>query len=338
MMKPVTQMSAGALVHGFETTVNEVGPWAPIVTQVREAILKGHVVGGHMFHEMLPPALVKRLAPNQQDVEEIAEGCNDAARAGRLIDFGVWTNDVIKHAGNRGGPLYGRGAIGHPFSRSYVFMHTWEESTSVYLVNPLEPDKLAGGDCECIELQPASISGEKVLVISDRIILQPPADPEQQKDYKKYHCAAIPSLWRYVPGAEAMNGGVEPANAAAGNVLDPLMTALLILSTRGIQRETVAVSDKLQKARAKNNKPPIPPYDRVFSAPYVTAIQARRARGRVEPKGGTHASPTPHLRMGHVRQYASGVQCFVRDALVNMTEDAKKAWLTGNRSHYSVKA
>jgi hypothetical protein len=303
-------------------------------------MFRGHVVGCHLGIESLSPALVQQLAPTQDDVELFAEACNDAVRGGRLIDFGDWTNDVIKYAASRGGPLYGRGAIGHPFSQPYVFLHTWEEATSVYLVNPLEPDRLAGGDCEAVELSPAIVSGEKVLMIGDRIYFQPPppdAPHSVINDYKKYGCYAIPSLWRYMPGAEKINMQ-EPANAAAGNVLDPLMTALLILSTRGVMRETVAVSEKLQKARRKSGKEPIPPYDRVFSAPYVTAIQARRARGRHEPKGGTHASPIGHLRMGHLRTYASGVQTFVRDALVNMSEDARKAWLTGNRSHYTVKS
>jgi hypothetical protein len=328
------------LVSGIESPIDQIADWRPNVTQVREAIFKGHVVGSHLGIDVLPRELIERLAPTQDDVELFAEACHDAVRGGRLIDFGDWTNDVIKHAANRGGPLYGRGAIGHPFAKPYVFLHTWEEATSVYLVNPLEPDRLAGGDCECVELSPASIAGEKVLMIGDRIFLQPPpADAPHTviNDYKKYHCSAIPSLWRYMPGAEAINLQAPP-NAAAGNVLDPLMTALLILSTRGIARETVSASEKLQKARRKSGKPPIPSYDRVFSAPYITAIQAKRARGHGGPLGGSHASPIGHIRMGHLRTYASGVQVFVRDALVNMSEDAKRAWLTGSRSHYVVKS
>lgn len=321
-------------VHGFEARLDQLEGWAPVITQVREAILRGYVTGSHMLDRILPPD-VMRLAPSQREVEAMAESAEAAVRAGRLIDFGDWTNDVIKHGGQRGGPLYSRGAIGHPFALPWVFRHTWEHSTAAYLVNPLDRDKLAGGDCECVELQPMKVAGNHMLMIADRMMLTP--DPGDTT--VKYHCSAIPSVWRYLPDVDEAGGnnGLSPAQAAAGNVLDPLMTALLILSTRGIARETVTVPDKLQKARAKNGKPPIPPYDRVFSAPYVTAIQARRARGRAEPKGGTHASPVPHLRMGHPRTYASGVQVFVRDALVNMSDDARRAWITG-RSHYAVKS
>jgi hypothetical protein len=235
------------------------------------------------------------------------------------------------HGGNRGGPLYTKGLIGNPFREPWLFMHTWEGATAVYLVNLLERDKPAGGECEIVELNPARLEGFNALMMGDRVFLEPRPDEPQ-----KYHAHAIPSIWRYLPGMEAMNGGKSPESAAAGNVLDPLMTALLILSTKGIARSTVTTSEKLAKARAKARKPPIPPYDVVDSRPYVTAIMARKARGRTEAKGGHHASPVPHFRMGHVRTLESGVQTFVRDALVNMTEDAKRAWMTG-RSHYVVK-
>lgn len=320
-------------VLGYETDLRDVGEWKATVVQVREAILKGYVVGSHMLEAALPPA-VMQLAPSQDDVERIAETCDEAIRAGRMIDFGHWTNDVIKYAAHRAGPLYSRGVLGHPFSQPYMFMHTWEYASSIYMVNPLEPDRLAGGDCEAVELQPLHAGGENVLMIADRMLLT----PHDGDDWSKYHCSAIPSLWRYLPGADAagMNNGLSQPQAAAGNVLDPLMTALLILSTRGIERETVHVSEKLQKARLKNGKSAIPPYLRVASKPYVTAIQARQARGRKTDLGGSHASPIGHLRMGHIRTYASGVQVFVRDALVNMTDEARKAWM-GNRSHYVVK-
>lgn len=322
-------------VHGIEANLRDMEAWHPMVTQVRDLLLRSYVVGPGAFPNMDPKYI--RFCPTQEDVEEIAEGCHVAMLAGRLIDFGDWTQDVIKHGGNRGGPLYNRGAIGHPFRSTYLFMHTWENETAIYMVNPLEPD-VAGGDCEIVELQPISFGRERVLMIGDRVLFEPPKDDARADDYRRYHCSAIPSVWRYIyADMPDVNLGAEPANAAAGNVLDPLMTALLILNTRGIVRETVQTPPKLAKARKKNGKPPIPPYDRVLSAPYVTAIAARRARGRQEPKGGHHASPIPHLRMGHPRTYANGTQTFVRDALVNMGEEAKKAWMTGNRSHYVVK-
>ena len=318
-------------IMGIEARLDDIGEWKPTIAQIREAVLSFHVVGSHMFARGLPREIAE-YAPNRHTVERIADGCHTAVSAGRLIDFGDWTNEVIKHGGNRGGPLYSKGAIGHPFSQYYLFCHTWENIVAIYLVNPLEPDRLAGGDCECIELQPIKVRNERALMIGDQALLQPGS---QEGDWRKYHCSAIPSLWRFLPGADEINRAA-PANAAAGNVLDPLMTALLILNTRGIERQTVTVSDKLQKARAKNGKPPIPPYDTVDSQLYVTAINNRLRKGRREPQGGHHASPIGHLRMGHSRTYADGTVTFVRDALVNMSDDAKANWRT-QRSHYEVK-
>jgi hypothetical protein len=320
-------------VLGMEADMRDIEDWAPTITQIRETILKGMVVGSHMFAADLPPE-VAQYAPSQRMVERISDGCLDAIQAGRLIDFGAWTNEVIMHGGNRGGPLYTKGAIGHPFSKYYLFVHTWEYSTAVYLVNPLEKDRLAGGDCEAIELQPIKIKDQRALMIGDQVLLTPETEATDP-DWRKYHCSAIPSVWRFMPGAAEINKA-SPPNAAAGNVLDPLMCALLILNTRGIDRQTVSVSDKLQRARIKNGKPPIPPYDQVDSRLYVTAIQKRLSKGRKEPsKGGHHASPIGHIRRGHIREYADGTTTFVRDSLVNLSENASKTFAAA-RSHYTV--
>lgn len=337
MLNPKTYRTANGVVQGIEADMREIEPWRPSIGQIRDCALSGLVVGtGGFLETMLPPSVL-RMAPTQDEVEAICEQCHDAIRAGRLIDFGDWTNDVIKYGGKRGGPLYQQGAIGHPFRQPWMFVHTWEGVVVTYLVNPLEPEK-SSGDCETAEIQPIRLGNHKVLMISDRILLETQRN-EGKTDWNKYLCSAVPSIWRYVPGFEGSNNGMDPGSSAAGNVLDPLMTAMLILSTRGIPRETVRAPEKLQKARRKNGKPPIPSYERVMSAPYVTVIQARKARGRdVVGLGGTHASPVAHLRMGHNRTYANGVKTWVRDSLVNFTEEAKLAWRTGNRSHYEVRS
>jgi hypothetical protein len=327
-------------VLGIETDISAIEDWRPVVTQVRETILNYHLVGSHCLAERAPlPRKALACMPTQDEVEDTADRAIGAIRSGRLIDFGSWTNDIIKHGGLRGGPLFMRGVLAHPFGVPYVFMHTWEFGTSVYLVNPLEGNEPAGAT-ECIELQPMMISATRVLMIADRMTLHPrlegggmawPGDPN------KYYCSAIPSVWRFLPGAEELNQGMPPPNAAAGNVLDPLMTMLLIINTRNIPRETIAVADKLQKARARNGKEPIPPYQRVDSVPYVTAVNLRRAKGKKEPKGGTHASPVFHLRMGHLRHYPNGIIKHIPDALVNATEETKRAFIQGGRTHYTVK-
>jgi len=120
-----------------------------------------------------------------------------------------------------------------------------------------------------------------------------------------------------------------------GNVVDPVMTALAILNTKGIVNETIRASDKLNSARRKAGKSIIPPYRKVNSSGYVTALLARQER-KGEGKGGTHASPITHIRMGHLRNYKSGEVSFVRDTIVNASEEARLNFKS-TRSHYIVK-
>lgn len=203
--------------------------------------------------------------------------------------------------------------------------------TAVYLVNLLEPELPSGGDCEVMELQPLDIRGNRGLFLGDRGTVLKQPDSEEAR--RKYHCSATPASWRFLDDTKPLE---RHAAEAAGNVLDPLMCALLILSTRGIPRKTVSADAKLQRSRIKSGKRPIPPHDVVDASGYVTAIMNRKARGREMSKGGTHASPVFHLRMGHVREYANGTRIFVRDALVNATPEAR-ANFKSDRLHYSVR-
>lgn len=329
---------------GFTFNLDEMEHWHANLGEIREVIQKYRIVGTGGI-EGLPPE-ARRFATSYRDVELVSEWCFEAVRTGRLFDFGAWTNDVIIYGGNRGGPLYSKGLIGLPFRDPWLFVHRWEPvpgrwAASVYLVVPLEPDHPdGGGEVEVVELDTIRVRAGNLLMISDRAVLY----PNNEEDGTKYHCAATPSPWRFLAGMEVMNESqkpgegskiLKPENAAAGNVLDPLVTALLILSTRGIARETVTVSPKLQKARARNGKPPIPPYERVASSAYVTAITSRKARGRRADGRGTHASPVCHLRLGHPRIYSkTGKTIFVRDALVGGTDEAREQF---QRSHYAVR-
>jgi hypothetical protein len=114
-----------------------------------------------------------------------------------------------------------------------------------------------------------------------------------------------------------------------------------IIGDAGATRETVTAPEKLQRARRRSGKPPIPPYERVPTEAYVTAIMARGAPKLRGEGMGSHASPEPHLRRGHIRTYATGRTSLIADTLVNFSEEAKAAFRRGsffpNRSHYAAK-
>lgn len=342
-MKPtmLRSPSTGERLPGLEVDARSIGPWRPTVAGVREAALRWHVTAADFSQQMPLDPLGKLFMPRLHEIEAIADATRDAVTYGRVIDFGFLPNEVIKFGGMRGGPLWNSGAYGQPFREPWVLYHTWDyepggpHAVAVYLVSLADLDNPCG-DCEVVELQPTQFGEEqRVLLICDRVIFE--ADPDSPLADAKYRCRSAPAMLRYLngPGSDRINQGTTPEGAAAGNCGDPLMTALMILNTRGIERETVEPPPKLNKSRMRSGKPPIPPYDRIDSGPYVTAILSRR-RPRGEPKGGTHASPTPHIRLGHPRTYANGSRSLIRDTLVNVTDEARAAFQR-SRSHYVIR-
>ena len=332
MMKPKLMRHNGAAVFGAEVDLRSMRPWDPTVPQVRETILAKQIVGPDLTS--LPMALpgAKEFAPSQREVELMNELSFDAITQGRLIDFGMLPNELMKFGGNRGGPLWNMGGFGQPFSDPWLLYHTWERGACLYLVNPKD-----NGNLEVCEFQPATIADDKILMIADRGLFI--RQPEKELAANKYHCAVAPAVIRFLqrpPGFDDINNGGAPGNAAAGNIGDPVMCALMILNTRNVPRETVAVGERLNRARRKSGKLPIPPFDRVLTAEYVTAIMTRGARSaRSEDRGGSHASPIPHLRLGHPRQYATGRSIFIRDTLVNVPPEQRAAFKS-QRTHYTV--
>jgi hypothetical protein len=314
---------------------NNFGAWNPNAAQARSAFLQHLVVWSPMVENLADLNSRARLfIMSSRDIEHTEKITHAAVEASRLIDFGYLPNAVIKHGGKRGGPLWQRGAIHSPFREPWVFMHTWDATlgglTAVYLVNPSSDAAI-----EVCELQPFRVGGKGVFMIGDRVLFDR-SKPAAGK--AMYHAIASPNIVRFDDDPrvkDMVNNGGSPEAAAAGNVGDPTMTAMLILSTRNVERATVRADEKLQRSRLKHGKPLIPNYDVVNSAPYVTAIQARglRRENRSESLGGHHRSPIPHIRMGHPREYASGKSIFIADTLVNVPPELRQGF-KGQRSHY----
>ena len=316
----------------LEIDLSDMDEWKPSMAMVRDTVLANLILE--------PGGMVnKPYKAVQSEVDNICEMSMEAVKAGRAVHLGHLPNQAIKDMGDHGGPLYNQGGLPQPFSHPWLFMHSWDggpalqrSAVAVYMVNPtFGPDGDTAG-CEIVELQPIRINRGNVLLIGDRILLDAPTGEELRA---KYHCIAVPSFMRFLPGMEPINNGMSPEEAAAGNLLDPLMAAFLLLNAEGVGRRTVAPAEKLQRARIKNRKSPLPSHIEVDSAPYVTAILARR-EGRKLSQGGHHASPVPHIRRGHVRVYASGQRSIIRETLVNVTADARSAFVS-KRSHYEVR-
>lgn len=324
---------------------------------VRDCALEGRITSG--------PGIEKRYMPTGAELDHMVESAKLAVTRGQMIDFGYWPNDMIREVGARAGVLYAQGALGHPFSTPYVIVHSWSDeklpygkilaaqfpdnlearkSTCAYLVHAF-PAATPGDLCVDFEvtlLEGIAINGVKMLGVGDRALL----DGEQSKTGQRYCAHVIPFLWRFPDIAKepsfaefkwgSNRDGDDIAHSAVANAIDPVMVALLLLNTRGVRQETVAAPLKLNKARARRGKAPIPSYRKVDSSNYVTAIMQRVERVRL-PATGTHASPVMHVRQGHWRHYQTGQRSFIRDTLVNASEEARAEFRAG-RSHYRVAA
>jgi hypothetical protein len=344
----------------LETPLQDVRPWTPTVARVRDAILS------HNYIAMDPPGfpeLRSLMSPTQKEVDAMGDDLTAACQGGRFIDFGVVPNTVIQRQGERGARLYARRFIGQPFMTPWIFMHRWEglappgmekwvegrEAVAIYCVQATTDDPC--GQCEVVELEPMTINGRDMLVFGDRALLIEcyEEDPDNA-NHGKYYARAVPGIWRVMDAmrraedpAQAPEAYINAAKGAGGNLLDPLMTALLILNTNGIDRRTIEAPVKLNKQRAKHGKFAIPAYDIINTEPYVTAILRRgQPRVRGEDQGGTHAAPEMHYRMGFDRTLRSGKTSWVRDTLVNATDEARAAFVANRgaqmrRSHYEVR-
>lgn len=100
----------------------------------------------------------------------------------------------------------------------------------------------------------------------------------------------------------------------------------MIIATKGIPLRREVPSARLQQKRAKAGKEPLP---------IITYVDTQRwldARNNSERRG-THASPVPHLRRGHIRTYPDGRRVWIRDMLVNTRNYAD---IAPARDHYQV--
>ena len=109
------------------------------------------------------------------------------------------------------------------------------------------------------------------------------------------------------------------------------VVALSLIADSRSSVTRVAADDRLNRARIKRGKAPIPPYWRIEAGP--TVLVPGVAPKPTTAKGGTHASPRPHDRRGHPRNLKSGRTVWVRDCKIN----ALLPHLTRGREFYLVK-
>lgn len=122
------------------------------------------------------------------------------------------------------------------------------------------------------------------------------------------------TLWFH---RDSLSGGWELSNRASSEgersydafVSRCLVSSIALLSTKGITLDRTEVSPKLNAKREADGKKRLHSYATIRIDPeHITQ------RGHL---GGSHASPAPHWRRGHVRKLSSGALAIVRPCVVN---------------------
>jgi hypothetical protein len=101
----------------------------------------------------------------------------------------------------------------------------------------------------------------------------------------------------------------EGADRLLGGLADTIASFSLLLNAKNVPRRTVEPPAKVNAKRARNDKPLLTRITYIDGARYTTAATNTA-------NGGSHSSPVPHLRRGHIR-HRYGKAFWVRDCIVN---------------------
>ena len=108
-------------------------------------------------------------------------------------------------------------------------------------------------------------------------------------------------------------GGIPPGYSNHENhvrqIAGMVMSLAMLLNTNGVNIERIGAPEKLNRARAKKGRTPIPAYNIVKIKPIQEST--------IENKGGTHTSPRIHYRRGHIRTLPSGAKTWVKAYIVS---------------------
>lgn len=129
----------------------------------------------------------------------------------------------------------------------------------------------------------------------------------------------------------ASDDGILDAEDRLAASLYPL--AIAILNTHGCSIDLKRAPGVTNARRKRLGKGALPAHHDVDASEYVTAL---RATAGSADRGGTHASPIPHLRRGHERVLSDGKRIWVRSALINVRNEGAIAFVERRKAFRRV--
>lgn len=134
-------------------------------------------------------------------------------------------------------------------------------------------------------------------------------------DNERIYWWAVPSV--FAVGVEVRFSGRCGWDSAFEYGVSRFLDCSLVLATKGVRKETMSAPKFINQQRVRKGKPRLPSVTHID----FKAYDAARAAGASK---STHASPVPHLRRGHIREW-HGRRIWVRDCIVNGSDEMREA-------------
>ncbi|WP_171231023.1 hypothetical protein [Ruegeria sp. HKCCA6707] len=109
--------------------------------------------------------------------------------------------------------------------------------------------------------------------------------------------------------------------------------AVAILNTRGCQVDLKRAPSVTNKRRKRLGKAPIPAHYNTDASEYLTALSSTKES---VDRGGTRASPRPHLRRAHERILYDGKRSIIPPALVNVRSEGAIPFVQRRKAYQRV--
>lgn len=253
-----------------------------ITTDMERLLRNRQMIQRHHLHGLVEKAERADLGPEAAVAHLI--------RSSEWFNFGHIEDGVIASEGYDAISLVGSGMLHLPYN-SCMLTHSYDDPVTgifvqaFYLVSEGLGAEIPIGSWGIMEFRLA-IKPDGVMTFNPNIALT--TDFKRRPEDNKYQM-------RILSNPQRLDG--NELYLEAESACNPVALMILALNTKNLRIEKVAAPEKLNKARARNGKPPIYHYTRVYLHHYLEAAKETR---RMEAKG-THASPRPHLRRGHFR-------------------------------------
>ena len=282
-------------------------------------------------------AQVSRRVPNSSIQSVTLERLALATQHAQVFDFGEIGEPFLMEEAKLGGRLMGEGLLKPPYDQGIY----WYTLTDMQTLPPTGVSKVRYATV-------FSHDADEYL-IADFMLLDPVTAAAMREDIEAHNkgnvlrelrrgrhmfmCSGIAEIharpdsrWegRLLdrPG-EAMDASVD--SQFIGSLADGVAAMSMLLTTKGVGLRREVVPRKLNEKREKQGKRPYPAVTYVNTREYYEAVQ-------LTARGGTHASPVPHFRRGHIRTYQDGKRVWVSSALVNCRSPEEAL----RRDHYEV--